>query len=397
MWYHGILQPTLWQLIVATLALTHVSIISVTLYLHRHSAHCSVQLHPALKHFFRFWLWLTTGMNTRAWTAVHRRHHACCETPDDPHSPRFKGLLTVLLRGAELYRAEARNPETLQTYGRGCPDDWLERRLYSRFPNAGLGLMLGVDLVLFGVAGLTVWALQMIWIAFWAAGVINGLGHAFGYRTFECPDDSSNLLPWGVLVGGEELHNNHHAYPGSAKLSVQAWEFDLGWAWICLLRALGLAQVNRGLPTIQWDCDKRALDLEASGVILRNRLLVMAQYGKRVMRPLAREESARCDAATRHLLRRASRLLVRDPDRLSDLQQSLFHSAVGRSQVMQLACAHRLALQRTWSDAGADLGEVHAALKRWVTEAEASGIRPLREFAGLLCSYSLYAPRQIVP
>lgn len=183
MWYHGILQPTLWQLIVATLALTHVSIISVTLYLHRHSAHRSVQLHPALKHFFRFWLWLTTGMNTRAWTAVHRRHHACCETPDDPHSPRFKGLLTVLLRGAELYRAEARNPETLQTYGRGCPDDWLERRLYSRFPNAGLGLMLGVDLVLFGVAGLTVWALQMIWIAFWAAGVINGLGHAFGYRT----------------------------------------------------------------------------------------------------------------------------------------------------------------------------------------------------------------------
>ncbi|MBU0837431.1 MAG: fatty acid desaturase, partial [Gammaproteobacteria bacterium] len=232
MWHTGLLDLSVWQLIATTLLLTHVTIVSVTVYLHRYSAHRSLELNPALKHFFRFWLWLTTAMNTREWTAIHRKHHAKCETPDDPHSPVHKGLSTVLRKGAELYMEEGKNEETLRIYGKNCPDDWIERNLYSRFPNTGIVLMLLIDLALFGALGLTVWAVQMIWIPFWAAGVVNGLGHAVGYRNFECRDAATNLLPWGILIGGEELHNNHHTYPNSAKLSVRKWEFDMGWAWI---------------------------------------------------------------------------------------------------------------------------------------------------------------------
>jgi stearoyl-CoA desaturase (delta-9 desaturase) len=210
MWYTGFLNLSAWQVVTATLLLTHVTIVAVTVYLHRYSAHRSLELNGGLKHFFRFWLWLTTAMNTREWTAIHRKHHAKCETPDDPHSPVQKGLGTVLRRGAELYMEEAKNEETLRIYGKNCPDDWIERNLYSRYPNLGIVLMLGLDLALFGVIGLTVWAVQMIWIPLWAAGVVNGLGHAVGYRNFECRDAATNLVPWGILIGGEELHNNHH-------------------------------------------------------------------------------------------------------------------------------------------------------------------------------------------
>ena len=223
MWYTGFLDLTAWEVVAATLLLTHVTIVAVTVYLHRYSAHRSLELNGGLKHFFRFWLWLTTAMNTREWTAIHRKHHAKCETPDDPHSPVQKGLGTVLRRGAELYMEEAKNEETLRIYGKNCPDDWIERNLYSRFPNLGIVLMLGLDLALFGVIGLTVWAVQMIWIPLWAAGVVNGLGHAVGYRNFECRDAATNLLPWGILIGGEELHNNHHAFPSSAKFALRKW------------------------------------------------------------------------------------------------------------------------------------------------------------------------------
>lgn len=230
MWFNGFLDLSPWQLVAVTLVLTHITIVSVTVYLHRYSAHRALDLHPALQHFFRFWLWLTTGMNTREWTAIHRKHHAKCETVEDPHSPVHKGLFTVLRAGAELYKAEAKNQDTLRIYGKNCPDDWIERNLYSRFPIGGVVLMALIDLALFDALGLTVWAVQMVWIPFWAAGVVNGLGHAVGYRNFECRDAATNLVPWGILIGGEELHNNHHTYPNSAKLSVKKWEFDLGWA-----------------------------------------------------------------------------------------------------------------------------------------------------------------------
>ena len=244
-WYNGFWAPSVATIVTYTLVMTHVTIISVTVYLHRYSAHRALELHPALQHFFRFWLWLTTGMLTQQWTAVHRKHHAMCETHDDPHSPRIHGLSTVLFRGAELYGIEADNPETLERFGRGTPDDWMEHNVYERYKRHGIAAMAVIDLLLLGPLGLTVWAVQMLWIPFLAAGVVNGLGHYAGYRNFDMPNAATNLLPWGLLIGGEELHNNHHARPTSAKLSVKWWEFDLGWFWIRIFSAFGLAKPLR--------------------------------------------------------------------------------------------------------------------------------------------------------
>jgi stearoyl-CoA desaturase (delta-9 desaturase) len=249
-WYNGLWNAPVGVMVVYTLVLTHITIVSVTVYLHRYSAHRALELHPALQHFFRFWLWLTTGMLTKQWTAIHRKHHATCETPDDPHSPQVHGLTTVLFKGAELYGIEAHKPGTLERFGRGTPDDWMERNVYQRYKRYGIALMAVIDVLLFGALGLTVWAVQMLWIPFLAAGVVNGLGHYAGYRNFETPDASTNLLPWGLLIGGEELHNNHHAYPSSAKLSVKWWEFDLGWFWIRLFSLLGLAKPLRIGPLV---------------------------------------------------------------------------------------------------------------------------------------------------
>ncbi|SDI48610.1 DesA family fatty acid desaturase [Pseudomonas panipatensis] len=384
MWYFGILDLSVWSLIVTTLVLTHLTTLSVTLYLHRYSAHRAIELHAALKHFFRFWLWLTTGMKTREWTAIHRKHHAQCETREDPHSPRYKGLATVVWQGAELYRAEARNPETLCRYGKNCPDDWLERKLYSRFPNAGVTLMVVLDIGLFGVLGLTVWAVQMMWIAFWAAGVVNGLGHAVGYRNFECRDAATNLLPWGVLICGEELHNNHHTYPGSAKLSIRPWEFDLGWAWLRLLSALRLARVVRVAPVAHRVPGKRCLDSDTAMAILRNRFLVMAQYRQLVIAPLAKQELALGDASRRRLIRRGRRLLWRETSLLNARQQALVSATLSQSPLLGLIYQKRMALQRIWAESN----DLSAAIGQWVQEAEASGIRSLREFADLLRSYA---------
>ncbi|WP_222910094.1 delta-9 fatty acid desaturase DesA [Pseudomonas sp. DNDY-54] len=389
MWYTGFLDLSAWQVVAATLLLTHVTIVAVTVYLHRYSAHRSLELNAGLKHFFRFWLWLTTAMNTREWTAIHRKHHAKCETPDDPHSPVQKGLGTVLRRGAELYMEEAKNEETLRIYGKNCPDDWVERNLYSRFPNLGIVLMLGLDLALFGVIGLTVWAVQMIWIPVWAAGVVNGLGHAVGYRNFECRDAATNLVPWGILIGGEELHNNHHTYPNSAKLSVRKWEFDMGWAWIKLFSLLGLAKVNRTAPIAHRVEAKHQLDMDSVMAILNNRFQIMAQYRKLVIKPLVQLELQRADASVRHQFRRAKRLLSREPSLLQDDQQQRIEVILEQSQALRVIYEQRLALQQIWTRTSANGHDMLAAMKQWVQDAEASGIQSLREFAEHLRTYSL--------
>ncbi|MFG3452179.1 delta-9 fatty acid desaturase DesA [Stutzerimonas stutzeri] len=389
MWYTGFLDLSAWQVVAATLLLTHVTIVAVTVYLHRYSAHRSLELNAGLKHFFRFWLWLTTAMNTREWTAIHRKHHAKCETPDDPHSPVQKGLGTVLRRGAELYMEEAKNEETLRIYGKNCPDDWVERNLYSRFPNLGIVLMLGLDLALFGVIGLTVWAVQMIWIPVWAAGVVNGLGHAVGYRNFECRDAATNLVPWGILIGGEELHNNHHTYPNSAKLSVRKWEFDMGWAWIKLFSLLGLAKVNRTAPIAHRVEAKHQLDMDSAMAILNNRFQIMAQYRKLVIKPLVQLELQRADASVRHQFRRAKRLLSREPSLLQDDQQQRIEVILEQSQALRVIYEQRLALQQIWTRTSANGHDMLAAMKQWVQDAEASGIQSLREFAEHLRTYSL--------
>ena len=389
MWYTGFLDLSAWQVVAAILLLTHITIVAVTVYLHRYSAHRSLELNGALKHFFRFWLWLTTSMNTREWTAIHRKHHAKCETPDDPHSPVQKGLSTVLRRGAELYKEESKNEETLRIYGKNCPDDWIERNLYSRFPNLGIVLMLGIDLALFGVIGLTVWAVQMIWIPVWAAGVVNGLGHSVGYRNFECRDAATNLVPWGILIGGEELHNNHHTYPNSAKLSVRKWEFDMGWAWIKLFSLFGLAKVNRTAPIAHRVTAKHQLDMDSAMAILNNRFQIMAQYRKLVIKPLVQLELQRADASVRHQFHRAKRLLSREPSLLHEEQQAHIEVILEQSQSLRVIYEQRLALQQIWTRTSANGHEMLAAMKQWVQDAEASGIQSLREFAEHLRTYSL--------
>lgn len=389
MWYNGLLDLSAWQLVGITLLMTHVTIVSVTVYLHRYSAHRALELNGVLKHFFRFWLWLTTAQNTREWTAVHRKHHAKCETPDDPHSPVHKGLSTVLRKGAELYREEARNPETLRIYGKNCPDDWIERNLYSRYKLGGIALMAVIDLLLFGTIGITIWAVQMMWIPFWAAGVVNGLGHALGYRNFECRDAATNLVPWGIVIGGEELHNNHHTYPNSAKLSVKRWEFDMGWAWIRLFCLLRLAKVQRVAPIAHRVAGKASLDMDTAMAILNNRFQIMAQYRKLVIGPLVKQELARVDASLRHHFRRAKRLLSRETSLLEDRHHVRIESMLAHSQALKTIYEKRLALQQIWARTSANGHDMLAAMKDWVHEAETSGIHALRDFAAQLKTYSL--------
>ncbi|MGV5528402.1 acyl-CoA desaturase [Escherichia coli] len=389
MWYNGLLDLSAWQLVGITLLMTHVTIVSVTVYLHRYSAHRALELNGALKHFFRFWLWLTTAQNTREWTAVHRKHHAKCETPDDPHSPVHKGLSTVLRKGAELYREEARNPETLRIYGKNCPDDWIERNLYSRYKLGGIALMAVIDLLLFGTIGITIWAVQMMWIPFWAAGVVNGLGHALGYRNFECRDAATNLVPWGIVIGGEELHNNHHTYPNSAKLSVKRWEFDMGWAWIRLFCLLRLAKVQRVAPIAHRVAGKASLDMDTAMAILNNRFQIMAQYRKLVIGPLVKQELARVDASLRHHFRRAKRLLSRETSLLEDRHHVRIESMLAHSQALKTIYEKRLALQQIWARTSANGHDMLTAMKDWVHEAETSGIHALRDFAAQLKTYSL--------
>ncbi|MCO8164779.1 fatty acid desaturase [Pseudomonas sp. 21LCFQ02] len=389
MGYNGLLDLSVWQLIAVTLVMTHVTIISVTVYLHRYSAHRSLELNAGLKHFFRFWLWLTTGQNTREWTAVHRKHHAKCETVDDPHSPVIKGLSTVLLKGAELYRAEASNQDTLRLYGKNCPDDWIERNLYSRYKLLGIALMAVIDLALFGVLGITVWAVQMMWIPFWAAGVVNGLGHALGYRNFECRDAATNLVPWGIVIGGEELHNNHHTYPNSAKLSVKPWEFDMGWAWIKVFSALRLAKVQRVAPVAHRVPGKQLLDRDTATAILNNRFQVMALYRKQVIGPLVTQELANVDASVRHQFHRARRLLSRETSLLDEHHRQRIQAMLEHSQALKVIYEKRLALQQIWLKTSSNSQDMLAAMKVWIHEAETSGIQSLREFANQLKTYSL--------
>ncbi|MDZ4018930.1 delta-9 fatty acid desaturase DesA [Pseudomonas sichuanensis] len=389
MWYYGLLDLSAWQLVAVTLLMTHVTIVSVTIYLHRYSAHRALELNAGLKHFFRFWLWLTTAQNTREWTAIHRKHHAKCETPDDPHSPLHKGLGTVLRKGAELYREEARNEETLRIYGKNCPDDWIERNLYTRYKLGGIALMAVIDLLLFGTIGITIWAVQMMWIPFWAAGVVNGLGHAVGYRNFECRDAATNLVPWGIIIGGEELHNNHHTYPNSAKLSVRRWEFDMGWMWIRLLSMLRLAKVQRVAPIAHRVEGKASLDMDTAMAILNNRFQIMAQYRKLVIGPLVKQELDKVDASVRHRFRRAKRLLSRETSLLQDRHHVRIESMLAHSQSLKTIYEKRLALQQIWARTSANGHDMLAAMKDWVHEAEASGIQSLRDFAAQLKTYSL--------
>ncbi len=376
-------------MVIATLVLTHITIVSVTVFLHRAQAHRALDLHPAVSHFFRFWLWLTTGMVTREWVAVHRRHHAKCETPDDPHSPKVLGLRKVLAEGAELYKAAAADPETVARYSHGTPDDWIERNLYSRYTWHGLGLMLIVDLLLFGVYGITVWAVQMLWIPVFAAGVINGVGHYFGYRNFESPDAATNILPWGILIGGEELHNNHHAFPSSARLSSKPWELDVGWGYIRLLSWLGLARVRRIAPEPRVIPDKQQVDLDTLRAVIVGRMHVFARYTREVLTPVSRVELCRSERHCRRLFRRTKRLLARDASRLDAAARSRLEQLLAQSQSLATVYQYRERLRELWERTTPSQDALLKSLQDWCQQAEATGIQALERFARNLRGYSL--------
>jgi stearoyl-CoA desaturase (delta-9 desaturase) len=383
---YGILDLTFWQYVLVTVVLVQITIAAVTVYLHRDAAHRSVDLHPAVRHFFRFWVWLTTGQVTSEWVAVHRKHHAKCETPDDPHSPVVYGLKKVLFEGTELYRAEARRPETVEKYGRGCPNDWIERNLYASHRNLGITMMVLTDLILFGAPGIIMIAVQMSAIPFLAAGVINGLGHHTGYRNFECPDAATNIVPWGLLIGGEELHNNHHAFPSSAKFSIRSWEFDMGWLWIRLFSMVGLAKVLRVAPTPVTVPARRQVDLETVRAVIVNRMHVLRAYTTTVMVPTFKAEVR---AAGGTLSRRARRLLVRQPLLLDDASRARLREVLASNQALQTVHEYRERLQVLWSGSNMSNERLLAHLREWIAQAEASRVKALQEFAQQLRGYAM--------
>lgn len=390
----GLLPLRAWELIVITLVLTHITIAAVTIFLHRCQAHRGLDLHPTVMHFFRFWLWLTTGMVTKEWVAIHRKHHAKCEREGDPHSPAIFGLSQVFFRGSELYRSEASNPQTLARFGHGTPDDWIERRLYSRHNLLGILIMLAIDLALFGVIGLTIWAIQMAWIPFWAAGVVNGLGHAWGYRNYACPDDSTNVSPWGLLIGGEELHNNHHAYGTSAKFSTQWYEFDLGWFYIRILQAVGLARVRKVAPRLRVRQTQavaiESLDLAHLQGIITHRYEVLARYSHVLKKAVARElASARQRKGEWRLLYRCRKWLLHAGPDLAPEQRAEVDRALALAPALSTLVQMRSELTALWESSSASSEQLLADLRAWCQRAQQSGIDGLEQFSFRLRRYAL--------
>jgi stearoyl-CoA desaturase (delta-9 desaturase) len=384
---HGMLAANWWQLLATGLVATHITIASVTIYLHRCQAHRALRLHPLPSHFFRFWLWLTTGMVTREWVAVHRCHHTHCETELDPHSPRVQGINTVLWRGAELYRDATSEPALMDRYGAGTPDDWVERHVYSRYVWQGPGLLLLIDFTLFGALGITLWAVQMMWIPFFAAGVINGLGHYAGYRNHDCKEAATNIIPLGLLVGGEELHNNHHTYPTSAKLSVRWFEFDIGWGYIRILQWLRLASVRQAPNPLTTQPRQTEPTLETLRQVLANQPMLIQQFLQHMMAIYAVERRQLLAHLPRGTLAHAGRLLRRDPSRLTSIESSRLMEVLARSHALQQMHKARLELELIWNASAATPQQLLGMLQSWCHRAQQEGPQPLRRFAHQLSRY----------
>ena len=379
---HGLLAASWWQIVLYALVTTHITIASVTIYLHRHQAHRAMDLHAIPAHFFRLWLWLGTGQVTKEWVSIHRKHHAKCETAEDPHSPQTRGIETVFWKGAELYRAESKNLETMAKFGHGTPKDWIERNVYTRYSWQGVGLMMIINLALFGAAGLAVWAVQMIWIPVTAAGIINGIGHYWGYRNFEAPDASTNISPWGIMIGGEELHNNHHTYPTSAKFSVKPYEFDIGWVYIRALEKMGLATVKKVPPKLQLGAIKPVADEKTLEALIAHRYEVMAGFA-RALRHAGRNEIELLKAkkADASVLRAANRWMHRDDDKVPATAKLHVAQARADHPVLDKMVTMREELRQMWLSTSASSEQLASDLQAWCHRAEESGIAALREFS----------------
>lgn len=389
---NGLLGLSVLELVVTTLVLTHITVVAVTVYFHRFSAHRALDLHPALQHFFRFWLWFATGMLTKEWTAVHRKHHAYCETDEDPHSPQVQGLREILWAQTEAYQRCAADPSVLEQFGRGTPDDWIERNLYTRFSYLGISLLMLTNVLLFGVIGITVWAVQMVWIPI-LGGVINGIGHYWGYRNFECPDAARNVLPFGLLIGGEELHNNHHTYPNSAKLSVKPWEFDLGWAWIQLFRLVGLAGSARTGPITARQSELESLgtkNLDSNTVLalVNDRFHVMARYTEQVITPTLKAYRSELGGGGHRMIRHAKLALQRQDFLLDDASRDRLQKLLSVPE-FRTVYELRLNLQSIWEQRTGNMDELAKALRQWCDDAEATRSKVLAEFVLELRSYRL--------
>ncbi|MGH8730317.1 MAG: DesA family fatty acid desaturase [Burkholderiales bacterium] len=389
-WAGGLVDLPWWGYMVVALVFTHITIASVTIYLHRHSAHRALDLHPVVAHFFRLWLWLTTGMATKAWTAIHRKHHAKVETEEDPHSPQVLTLKKVLLEGGELYRKEAKNQDTLDKYGHGTPEDWIERNVYSASDQGGVALMLIVNILLFGPIGLTVWAVQMLWIPVTAAGVINGVGHYYGYRNFQVEDASTNIVPWGILIGGEELHNNHHAYASSARLSNKWYEFDIGWLYIRLLEIVGLAEVKKLAPTVKIATGKARCDLQTLQAVITHRYDVLARFTHLVKATCADELRKILERRPGHTidLQSVKRWLHLDAKLVPAKEKAELEEVLKTSKVLDTVYTMRQELVMLWQRSTATKEQLLSQLEDWCHRAERSGIAPLREFSLTLRCYA---------
>lgn len=383
---YGLVPLPLWGYLLVTFVTIQVMFLGVTLYLHRDQSHGGLILHPLLRHLFRFWLWFSSGVVTREWVAVHRCHHAHADQAGDPHSPRRFGLKRVLFEGAELYREAARDPQLLRTYGRGTPEDALERRLYSRHPYLGIALFVIAHLTLFGVAGIIMIAVHLSAMPFFAAGIINGLAHAIGYRSFEMPSTATNLVPWAVLLGGEELHNNHHAFPRSACFAVQPWELDIGWCWIRLFSALGLARVRWRAPRPRFQWRRSELDAETLHALFTNRLHVLRDYARSVVRPVCRELAQRAGHTSPSAPN--PQLLIRHPALLAEEARLRLRLLLEEHEVLRGVVAYRDSLQQLWNEASANPARALLQLREWCRCAEDSGIEALRNFARALPAYA---------
>jgi len=387
---NGFTRASGWQVFIFTMVVTHITIASVTIFLHRCQAHRALDLHAIPSHFFRFWLWLTTGQVTKEWAAVHRKHHAKCETEEDPHSPQTRGIKKVLTEGAELYRIESKNLETIQKYGHGTPDDWMERNVYTRFSWQGVALMLIIDFLLFGVVGVTVWAVQMMWIPVTAAGIINGIGHYWGYRNYDCVDASTNIFPIGILIGGEELHNNHHTFGTSAKLSSKWYEFDIGWMYIRCMETIGWAKVKKVAPEPKFAEVKSVIDMDTLQAVITHRYDVMAKYTKSLRRTWRDEvaslrEKAQFEAAR---LKLTKKLLQREPTKLEAPQKQQLSEVLAHSAALKTMHEMRVELGLIWERSTVSREQLVQQLQDWCTRAEASGIQTLYDFSRRLRTYA---------
>jgi stearoyl-CoA desaturase (delta-9 desaturase) len=387
---NGFVGLTAWQVVIYTLVVTHITIASVTIYLHRHQAHRALELHAVPSHFFRFWLWLTTGQVTKEWAAIHRKHHAKCDTEEDPHSPVTRGIRKVLFEGAELYRIESKNQETMDKYGHGTPDDWMERNLYTRFSWQGVSLLLVVNFMLFGVIGVTIWAIQMMWIPITAAGIINGIGHFWGYRNYDCADAATNIIPFGILIGGEELHNNHHTFATSAKLSSKWYEFDIGYFYIRVLETFKMAKIKKTIPKPVFEQGKMVADLDTLQSVIANRYDVMAKYAKSLKHAWREEiEHLKHKAELeKPFLKSSRKLLQREPGKLEASHKQQLVELFQHSKALETMHQMRVELGAIWERSHFTRDQLLQQLQDWCARAEASGIKSLQEFSMRLRSYA---------